>query len=110
MVSNPEFRKDTSDEFYMNPNDINKDKWRVKIKVIKNLINSPIILNENNKVELNEDRYLVNGFQSATMPLLESVFYKIIDLIYDDKKLIDDKDIDLVDFDRLANDNNGIEF
>ncbi|CEN74606.1 putative restriction endonuclease [[Clostridium] sordellii] len=92
----------------MNPNGINKDKWKVKIKVIKNLINSPIIFNENNKAELNEDRYLVNGFQSATMPLVESVFYKIIDLAYDDKNLIHDKDIDLIDFDKLANDNNGI--
>lgn len=108
VVSNPEFRKDPSDEFYMNPNGINKDKWKVKIKVIKNLINSPIIFNENNKAELNEDRYLVNGFQSATMPLVESVFYKIIDLAYDDKNLIHDKDIDLIDFDKLANDNNGI--
>lgn len=67
--------------FYANKDDINKDKWRVKIKVIKNLIDSPIIFNEKNKGELGQDKYLINGFQRATMPLDEDVFYKVIKLI-----------------------------
>ena len=33
------------------------------------------------------------------MPLLESIFYKIIDLIYADKKLVED--MELIDFNRL---------
>ncbi len=59
----PEFTRDNDSEFYANKDDINKEKWRVKIKVIKNLIDSPILLNEKNKVELEEDNYLINGFQ-----------------------------------------------
>ncbi len=107
VVSNPEFIKDTSDEFYINPDGANEDKWRIKIKVIKNLINSPIIFDESNKTELSEDKYLVKGFQSSTMPLLESVFYKIIDLAYQGENL--EKEIDFIDFDKLSNDKNGIK-
>ena len=37
VMSLPEFIKDNNSEFYANKDDINKDKWRVKIKIIKKL-------------------------------------------------------------------------
>lgn len=81
VIALPEFIKDNDDEFYANNNDANEEKWRIKIKIVKNLIDCPIIFNEKNKVELDEDKYLINGFQRATMPLNEDVFYKILKLI-----------------------------
>lgn len=88
VVSNAEYVKDSDLEFYegdYNESE-NKEKWRVKIKVIKNLINSPIIFKEVESEILNKDKYLVKGFQASTMPLLKESFYEAINLIDIDKK------------------------
>ncbi len=109
VMSLPEFIKDNDSEFYANKDDINKDKWRVKIKVIKNLIDSPIIFNEKNKGELGQDKYLINGFQRATMPLDEDVFYKVIKLINLNNYTNINKYEEIIDIKNLGNSITGIE-
>lgn len=110
VTSLPEFIKDSDSEFYPNKDDINKDKWRVKIKIIKNLIDSPIIFNEENRVELGQDRYLINGFQRSTMPLDEDVFYKILKLANLNKNINVNRYEEIIDLKDLGNSISGIEF
>lgn len=109
VMSIPEFTKDNDSEFYANKHDINKDKWRVKIKIIKNLIDSPIIFNEKNKAEIGQDKYLINGFRRATMPLDVDVFYRVLRLI----NLSNDTKInryeEIIDIKNLGNSIIGIE-
>ena len=81
----------------------------MKIKVIKNLIDSPILLNEKNKVELEEDNYLINGFQRSSMPLKEDVFYKILKLINLDNNSHLNRYEDIIDIETLGSSISGIE-
>lgn len=109
VMSMPEFTKDNDSEFYANKDDINIEKWRVKIKIIENLIDSPIIFNEKNKVELEEDKYLISGFQRSTMPLKEDVFYIILKLINLNTNSNINKYEEIIDIEGLGNSITGIE-
>ncbi|RDY25836.1 EVE domain-containing protein [Romboutsia weinsteinii] len=93
IISNPEYIKDEDLEFYNDSNDANNEKWRVKIKVVKNLISSPIIFKETESELLNKDKYLVKGFQASTMPLLKDTFYEVINLINSEKNVFGYEDI-----------------
>ncbi|MDV4150065.1 HNH endonuclease signature motif containing protein [Clostridium sp. AL.422] len=110
VMSIPEFIKDDYSEFYANKDDINIEKWRIKIKIIKNLINSPIIFNEENKVKLDQDKYLISGFQRATMPLKEEVFYRILKLINSNNSTNINRYEEIIDIKNLGNSIVGIEF
>lgn len=100
VISNPEYINDSDLEFYEGGYDesANKENWRVKIKVIKNLINSPIIFKDVESEVLNKDKYLVKGFQASTMPLLKESFYEAINLINKGKNRFSYEEI--VDTDR----------
>ena len=86
VMSNPEYINDRDLELCEEERNesVNKENWRVKIKVIKNLINSPIIFKDIESEVLNKDKYLVKGFQASTMPLLKESFYEAIKLINKD--------------------------
>lgn len=107
VMSTPEFLKDNDSDFYANKDDVNKEKWRIKIKVIKNLINSPIIFNDENKAKLGQDKYLISGFRKSTMPLEEGMFYEILKLV----NLNNNINIyeAMIDIKHLGNSINGIE-
>lgn len=109
VMSTPELVKDNDSEFYANKDDADKEKWRVKIKVTKNLIDSPIVFNEKNKVELENDKFLVNGFQRATMPLEEDVFYNILALIDESNNMSIDTYEKIIGIKNLGNSVKGIE-
>lgn len=107
VMSIPEFIEDDESEFYASKDDINIKKWRIKIKIIKNLIDSPIIFNEKNKVTLEQDKYLIGGFQRATMPLREDTFYNVLKLINLNNNVNEFEEI--IDIKQLGNTTNGIE-
>lgn len=109
VLSTPELVKDNDSEFYANKDDADKEKWRVKIKVTKNLIDSPIIFNEKNKVELENDKFLIKGFQRATMPLEEDVFYNILALIDESNNMSIDTYEKIIGIKNLGNSVKGIE-
>ena len=109
VMSTPELVKDNDSEFYANKDDADKEKWRVKIKVTKNLIDSPIVFNEKNKVELENDKFLVNGFQRATMPLEKDVFYNILALIDESNNMSIDTYEKIIGIKNLGNSVKGIE-
>lgn len=93
VISEPEYKEDNDNEFYANIEDATKIKWRVRIKIIKNLISTPIIFNEENNIFLNKDKYLIKGHQSATMPLLKYVYDEIINLLANNTSLFTYEDI-----------------
>lgn len=107
VMSIPEFIEDDESEFYASKDDINIKKWRIKIKIIKNLIDSPIIFNEKNKVTLEQDKYLIGGFQRATMPLREDTFYNVLKLINLNNNVNEFEEI--IDIKQLGNTTSGIE-
>ncbi|QJA09085.1 EVE domain-containing protein [Romboutsia sp. CE17] len=102
VVSKPEYIKDSDLEFYDGDyeNSGDKEMWRIKFKIIKNLIDSPIIFNEIENEVLSRDKYLVKGFQASTMPLIKESFYEAINIINSTKnrfsyeEVINDDDYD----------------
>lgn len=109
VMSIPEFIEDNDSEFYANKDDINIKKWRIKIKIIKNLIDTPIIFNEKNKVPLEQDKYLIGGFQRATMPLKEDTFYNVLKLINLNSNTNTNEFEEIIDIKQLGNTTSGIE-
>lgn len=109
IKSIPQFTSDNDDEFYSNKEDSKKEKWRIKIKVIKNLLNKPIIFKENNNHILNKDKYLIKGMQAATMPLLKETFYEIVNLSASSSELYNYEEVIDEDNYRFADSTTGIE-
>lgn len=109
VTSDPEFKKDDDSEFYANIENANKIEWRVRIKVIKNLINTPIIFNEKNNAFLNKDKYLIKGHQAADMPLLKDTYDEVINLIVKNTSLFIYKDVTEEDKYNFGDSKGGIE-
>lgn len=75
------------EEAWDNEYNINKDSSYLKsyycidLEIVANLVYSPLTFNEiRNIKEIEEDSYLVSGFQSATIPLSKVAFDKILEL------------------------------
>lgn len=107
--STPEYKEDNDNEFYANTEDASKIKWRVRIKVVKKLINKPIIFSENNNDILNKDKYLIKGHQAATMPLNKDTYNEVISLIVNNTDLFTYKDIIDKDKYQLGDNESGIK-
>ena len=60
-------------------------------------------------MEFGQDKYLINGFQRATMPLDEDVFYKVIKLINLNNYTNINKYEEIIDIKNLGNSITGIE-
>lgn len=58
-----------------------KSNYCINLEVIINLVENPLIFDEiRNIQEIKEDKYLLQGFQKATMPLSKVAFDKILEL------------------------------
>lgn len=63
-----------------------RTRYSVPIKYVKNYIHQPILLSEiEHDYIIQCDRYLLNGIQAASMPLLEDTFNRL--LLYGEEKL-----------------------
>ncbi len=73
---------DEDDEFYVDKTLNKKERFRVKIRYLKNLINNPLLIRtmETNPT-INQDTLFIHGFQSATWPLTKNAFNEIINTI-----------------------------
>lgn len=69
-------------QFYLNaPQKAMNPSWRIQYRMVKNLVEAPILFEMLKEDELiQEDPYLVKGFQSATMPLHPLTFRRILEL------------------------------
>lgn len=84
VVNNP--KKDINNnskyfEYFYAKKDLKEKTYRVELKIIKNLINNPILLKEvKNISEIVNDPYLIKGLQMSTIPLSEKAYLKIVEL------------------------------
>lgn len=77
----PKLSKEVS-EFYIDSEEQGKEKFRVKIRYLKNLLDKPLLLETLKDSEIiNQDKYLIEGFQRSNMPLKKEAFKEIINLI-----------------------------
>jgi hypothetical protein len=73
---------DDSTAFYPNKEEAGEESLRVKIRYLKNLLDKPLLLTDlKGNVIIKHDKYLIDGFQSATMPLEKDAFDEIINLL-----------------------------
>lgn len=92
-----------NEEAWDNEYNINKDssylnsRYCIDLEIITNLVKSPLIFNEiENIKEIKEDSYLIQGFQSATIPLSETAFNKISQLSNFNKDILSVKISDFI--------------
>jgi hypothetical protein len=84
--------------FYINEEDQGKEKLRVKIRYLKNLLNRPLLL-ETLRLNLvsNQDQYLIDGFQRSTMPLRKDTFKEIISLLGANEQIFNNIELEVAD-------------
>ena len=80
ILSEPKFIYPPDDEYYLDE-DLSKKRFRVKIRYIKNLLNNPILIDDNSLNNIVYDKYLIKGHQASTMPLKRETFLDIIHLL-----------------------------
>ena len=97
ILDTPILSTDVS-EFYLNEEDQEKEKLRVKIRYLKNLLNTPLLLVKlkQNGI-LSRDQYVINGFQRASMPLRNDAFEEIINLLGTDDQIFSNIEADPAD-------------
>ena len=81
IVSEPEIRQNKPDKYWIDWSENEFKKPIVKIKILKNLLHNPILLDDIKKEVFEFDKYLINGFQAASMPLEKETFERIIQKI-----------------------------
>ena len=75
-------------EFNVDKTDSEKEGLRVKIRYLKNLIDSPLLISDiKNRPIISEDRSLINGLQSATVALSKNAFDEIIKILGNDDQI-----------------------
>lgn len=92
VIEEPYFEEMIDDSNYWNDSEpVSKRKYKVKIEFIKNFIDNPIYFEKYGEL-LNEDKYLVKGFQASSMPLFPDVFKKIRELKNIEIEYLNEKD------------------
>ena len=88
ILHEPKLMKEKSD-FYLDEKEKKQDKLRVTIKYLKNLRHSPLLIGKlkANSI-INQDKFLINGFQRSSMPLRKDVFEEITSLIVDTESIL----------------------
>ena len=92
VLDNPYFEEELDESNYWNDSEpVSKRKYKVKIEFLKNFIDSPIYFEKYGEL-LKEDKYLVKGFQASSMPLLPSVFDRIMKMKNLESTNLEEKD------------------
>ncbi|MEG7379698.1 DUF3427 domain-containing protein [Bacillus subtilis] len=80
ITGKPVYSSDKDENYYYEEND--HFNYRVPVRYIKNLLNSPILLEDLDFENDEYDKYLIKGFQASSMPLNPKTFTKITSLIH----------------------------
>ena len=97
VIDIPKISREVSD-FYLNEEDQGQEKLRVKIRYLKNLLNTPLLLdNLKQNPVINQDQYLIGGFQRSTMPLKKEAFEEIINLLGTGDQIFSNIEVEQVD-------------
>lgn len=81
VLDTPELRKSTKKDYWEDEGDRHEIRYRVSIRYIKRLLNNPILLEDLDLTEEENDYHLINGQQGSTMPLNPLAFNKIVDMV-----------------------------
>jgi hypothetical protein len=97
ILDTPKMSTDVSD-YYLNEEDQRQEKLRVKIRYLKNLLNTPLLLDtlKLNPIT-NQDQYLIDGFQRSTMPLRKVVFEEILNILGTDDQIFNNIESETAD-------------
>ncbi|WP_145279531.1 hypothetical protein [Tautonia plasticadhaerens] len=80
VVDSPKLRPNSTDPYWLEAPPEGGEHLAVDIRYIKNLLDRPLLL-ESLKSDLAvTDRFLLDGFQGASMPLDPGTFHRILDL------------------------------
>lgn len=72
------YRRETKPQYWLEKDELTRERYRVDIKVIKNLIDNPVLLEDIQNASIQFDKHLIEGFQSSSMPLDPSTFEWIV--------------------------------
>lgn len=89
ISSYPRSRVDAGD-YWLNPPDDVTSRLSVDVRIVQNLIDQPLLLENLARDPKITDKYLLNGFQASSMPLEPGTFKRIIELLGDPELLITD--------------------
>jgi hypothetical protein len=78
VISFPYQRETIDPEFWLGDREHILGEASVRLRVVNNLLNNPILLNQLDVIE--DDEHLIRGFEGRTMPLSPTTFEKILDL------------------------------
>lgn len=84
ITDEPQYIEDPNKELWTSENERSNKKYRVGLKVINNLLNTPLLISDLKNSRIKDDKYLINGFQSSTMPLEKESMNYILSLINND--------------------------
>lgn len=74
VLSVATFRMEPKPQYWLERGEQMRQRYRVDIKIIKNLIDNPILFEQIKDVEIQLDKHLIEGFQASSMPLDPSTF------------------------------------
>ncbi|MCY7895644.1 DUF3427 domain-containing protein [Bacillus spizizenii] len=80
ITGKPIYSSDKDENYYYEESD--HFNYRVPVRYIKNLLHSPILLEDLDFENDEYDKYLIEGFQASSMPLNPKAFKKISSLIH----------------------------
>lgn len=85
-------------DFYLNEEEQGQEKLRVRIRYLKNLLDKPLFLDtlKENSI-INQDSYLIKGFQRSTMPLRQDAFEEIINLLGTSEQIFSNLEVEVAD-------------
>lgn len=74
VLSVATYRREPKPQYWLEKVEQTRERYRVDIKIIRNLINNPILLDEIKHAPIQFDKHLIEGFQASSMPLNPSTF------------------------------------
>lgn len=97
ILDSPKILTEVSN-FYLKEEDQGKEKLRINIRYLKNLLNRPLLLDtlKQNPVT-KDDKFLIKGFQRSIMPLKNDAFLEIINLLGIDDQIFSNIEIEVAD-------------
>lgn len=78
VIRSPEFKTDEEDQFWIDNEKKHEETWRVKLRIIKNLLDNPVSIDDLRKNKLlSQNEKLIGGFRTSSWALSESNFKEI---------------------------------
>lgn len=74
ILSVATYRIEPKPQYWLERGEQTRERYRVDIKIIRNLIDNPVLLEEIKLAPIQVDKHLIEGFQASSMPLDSSTF------------------------------------